>query len=234
MDSKAIIHKTRQDYNLIAKHFSGTRFDLWTELKQFEKLIKAGQNILDWGCGNGRLLFLLQDKEIKYFGVDQSEKLLAIAKEKWLEEVKAGKAQFFHTAVRAKKFPDNFFDLVFMIASFHHLPDEKTRLALLKKVYSEMCSGGKIIITVWNLESNWAQSRLKKGWSKIADNDYIIPWKNSNGQIMSERYYHYFTKDELESLLGRSKFKNIRLFYDDEHSFTGSKGGRNLIAIATK
>ena len=70
MDSKAIIHKTREDYNLIASKFSGTRFDLWEELKPFKKLVQDGQSILDWGCGNGRLIFLFQDKKIKYFGLD--------------------------------------------------------------------------------------------------------------------------------------------------------------------
>ncbi|MFA6424229.1 MAG: class I SAM-dependent methyltransferase [Candidatus Magasanikbacteria bacterium] len=234
MDSKAIIHKTREDYNRIAERFSGTRYDLWDELKQFKKLVKDGQNILDWGCGNGRLLFLLQDKNIKYFGLDQSDELLKYAKKKWAAEIKSEKASFFSTAARDKKFSDNFFDLVFMIASFHHLPDENMRLDLLKKVYQEMKVGGKIVITVWNLESDWAQSKLKKGWSKIAENDYIVPWKNNDRQVISERYYHHFSKDELNGLLQKVGFKKIDLFYDDKQSFTGDKGGRNLIVIAQK
>ena len=96
MNSKDIIHKTRQDYNLIAPRFSGTRYDLWEELKPFKRLVKNGQNILDWGCGNGRLLFLFLDKNIKYFGLDQSEELLKIAKGKWAKEIKLGKVKFFH------------------------------------------------------------------------------------------------------------------------------------------
>jgi ubiquinone/menaquinone biosynthesis C-methylase UbiE len=234
MDSKAIIHKTREDYNRIAKLFSGTRFDLWEELKQFKDLIKDGQNILDWGCGNGRLLFLLKANNVKYFGVDQSEELLKIAQAKWPSEIKSGKVKFFNSAENDIKFEDNFFDLVFMVASFHHLPDEETRLDLLKKIYLEMKSGGQLIITVWNLESDWAQSKLKTGWSKMTENDYIIPWKDNYGQIISERYYHHFSRSELENLLLKAGFKDIRLFYDDENTFTGDKGGRNLIAIAQK
>ncbi len=234
MDSKAIIHKTREDYNRIASLFSGTRYDLWDELKQFEKLVKDGQNILDWGCGNGRLLFLLKDKNVKYFGLDQSDELVKIARSKWAADVESGKANFSSTIIDDKKFSADFFDLVFMIASFHHLPDEATRLDLLNKIYLEMKSGGQIVITVWNLESDWAQSKLKSGWSKMGENEYIIPWKDTDGKIISERYYHHFSKEELEGLLLKAGFKNLRLFYDDENTFTGGKGGRNLIAVAEK
>ena len=55
-------------------------------------------------------------------------------KEKWANEIKSGQVNFFHTATRAKNFDKDFFDLAFLIASFHHLPDEKTRLALLNKI----------------------------------------------------------------------------------------------------
>ena len=81
--SHVIISKTREDYNLIAKHFSNTRYDVWLELKQFEKYVKPGQKVLDWGCGNGRLLLMLREKGIKYFGLDQSDELIKIAKEKY-------------------------------------------------------------------------------------------------------------------------------------------------------
>lgn len=233
MDSKAIIHKTREDYNLIAPKFSGTRFDLWEELRPFKKLVKDGQNILDWGCGNGRLNFLFQDNKVKYFGLDQSEELLKFAKEKWAKEIREGKVSFFHTATADKHFDDNFFDLAFLIASLHHLPDETTRLDLLNKIYKELKPAGKIIITVWNLESDWAQSKLEKDWEKMSDNDFVIPWKNNKGELIVKRYYHHFSETELKDLLQRAGFKNIEMSYDSNVKFTG-KTGRNLVAIAEK
>jgi len=234
MDSKAIIHKTREDYNKIALQFSGTRYDIWTELKQFKNLVKDGQNILDWGCGNGRLIFLLHDKKIKYFGIDQSEKLLKIARAKWKNEIQSGMVKFFLSASRPKKFSNNFFDLVFMIASFHHLPDEITRLALLRKTYTEMKVRGQIIITVRNLESDWAKTKLNKDWKKIGPNDVIIPWKNNQGQVLAERYYHHFSSQELKDLLIKTGFKNIKIFYDVMDAKTDNRNGRHLIALAEK
>ncbi len=229
-----IIQKTRDDYNKIARHFSGTRYDTWPELEQFKPIIQDGQYILDWGCGNGRLLLMLQDKKIHYFGVDQSQGLLKIAKKKYADLIKNGLVKFFCTAHKAKKFPSEFFDLVFMVASFHHLPDKKTRLNLLKNVYKEMKTGGKLIITVWNLASNWAEEKIKRGWKKVGKNDYLIPWKNPEGKVETERYYHHLDKEELRGLLEGVGFKIERLDYYSKSNWTDKKGGRNLVVIAAK
>lgn len=229
-----IIQKTREDYNRIAKYFSNTRYDIWSELEQFKKMLKDGQNVLDWGCGNGRLIFLMGNKKVNYFGLDQSEELLKIAKTKFSKEVGEGWVKFYSTAKRTKKFPDDFFDLIFMIASFHHLPDEKSRLDLLKKSYKELKNGGRLIITVWNLQSDYAKQKMKADWKKISDNEYLIPWKNPQGEIECERYYYHFSKQELGELLSKAGFKIEKLGYYEKNNWTDSKGGRNLIAIVKK
>ncbi len=193
------IAKTRQDYNRIARHFSVTRNRLWPELNQFKNLVANRQNILDWGCGNGHLLEFFKGKDIKYFGVDISDSLINVAGELYRNDVKNGLAQFFNTWNEDKNFDDNFFDLVFMVASFHHLPDEKNRLEVLKKIYREMKIGGKLIITVWNLKSDWIQR--KKEFEKVGENDYLLFWKNQNAEIITKLYYHHFEIEELRGLL---------------------------------
>lgn len=228
-----LIGKTRDDYNKISKHFAGTRYDVWPELKQFKPFIEGGQQVLDWGCGNGRLLLMLADKDIHYYGVDQSQGLLKIAKKKFAAEIKSGKAKFFCSAFKEKKFKDDFLDLVFMVASFHHLPDEKSRLKLLKKTFKEMKPGARLIITVWNLGSVWAKAKRKE-WEKIGENDFLIPWKNPKGKVEAERYYHHFTKIELRGLLEKVGFKVEKLDFFSEDKWSDGKLGRNLVAIASK
>lgn len=229
-----IIHKTREDYNRIAKYFSYTRQHLWTELEWLKKFVKNGQNILDWGCGNGRLVYLLENKNVNYFGTDQSVELLKIAKKSFKKEIKAGWVKFFSTASKKKKFPANFFDLVFMIASFHHLPDRQSRLDLLADMYKQLKPKGKLIITVWNLESDWAKNKINKDWKKIGDNDFLIPWKNPDGEVMVNRYYHHFSKEELSGLLKEAGFKIKSAEYGEKATWTDKKGGRNLIAVTQK
>ncbi len=196
--------------------------------------VKSGQNILDWGCGNGRLVHLLADRNVKYFGVDQSCELLKHAQHRFPKEIKAGWVKFFLTDKKPKKFPADFFDLVFMVASFHHLPSVDTRLKLLRDIYKEMKTGGKLIMTVWNLSSEFAKQKESKGWREVGDNDFIIPWKNPQGEVEVERYYHNFSQDELGELLLKVGFKIERLDYFATTTWVDKKGGRNLVAVAEK
>jgi len=233
-DTTKIIHKTREDYNRIAKYFSDTRKRPWSELEEFKKYVEDCQNILDWGCGNGRLIFLLKGEKINYFGTDQSAGLLKIARQNFKKEIKEGWVKFFSTAKKKKNFSKDFFDLVFMIASFHHLPDKQSRLELLKDVYKQLKPKGKLIITVWNLESDWAKSKIDKSWKQIGENDFLVPWKTPEGEQLAERYYHHFPKEELSGLLTEAGFKIKKIDYSERTNWTDKKGGRNLIAIAVK
>ena len=69
------------------------------------------------GCGNGRLLKILQEtnKKFAYLGIDFADNLIAEAKKQW---------PGFHfqvadiTKVDLEK---NHYDMIFLIASFHHL-----------------------------------------------------------------------------------------------------------------
>lgn len=234
IDDVRIIHKTREDYNRIAKYFSNTREYVWPEFKYFKSFIKDGQNILDWGCGNGRLVFCLAGKKVKYVGLDQSLGLIKIARKKFATEIKNGTATFVCTGSKDKKFAPEFFDLVFIIASLFHLPSEESRLALLRKVHTEMKIGGKLVVMVWNLASDWAKVKAKKDWKKMGENDFLIPWKNPEGELLAERYYHHFTPDELKSLLVKAGFKIKALKFMKNGTWTDDKGGQNLIAVAVK
>lgn len=232
-DDVRIIHKTREDYNRIAKHFASTR-QAAMELEKFKGFVKKDQSILDWGCGSGRLLYILENMSPRYYGVDQSQELLKIAKKTHAGIIKKGKIKFFSNAKKEVKFKKDFFDLAFMVASFHHLPGPQSRLRLLKQVYSEMKSGAKLIITVWNLESDWAQEKFKKDWKLLKENNYLIPWKNQEGKIIAERYYHYFSKKELKSLLEEAGFKIEDMYYSKGNHTVPKKDARNLVAVATK
>lgn len=227
------ITKTRQDYNSIADHFSVTRNHIWPELEQFKNLVKDGQNILDWGCGNGHLLEFFTGKDIKYFGVDISDKLIDLANKLYSDEIRTGRAQFFKTGDKAKDFSNDWFDLVFMIASFHHLPDRISRLKVLKKIYNEMKKRGKLIMINWNLKSDWAKE--KKDFEIINKQDFLIPWKDQAGNILCKRYYHHFYLDELEELLEETNFKVNNIGYFENNTFLVKKNNaKNLVVLAEK
>ena len=227
---KLSIEQNKKVYNIIAPFFSSSRTYLWDDLKPLGKFVKVGDKILDLGCGNGRLYQLFEKNQVNYTGVDQSEKLIQIAK----GSVPQG--NFFISDMCEVPFEDNEFDIVYAIASFHHLPNKDARIKCLKEIKRVLKNDGMFIMTNWNLHSLSAKKKAETdNWKvKGRKNDFLIPWKNSQGEVLGKRYYYGFNMEELLML-----FKEVGLSVIDQYFTTkGRKGGvtssGNIITIAKK
>ncbi len=196
-----LLEKTKEDYNLIAEEFSRTRSSIWPETKSlFDRYLLPGEKILDLGCGNGRYFEYLKGKDVDYFGVDISERLINIAKSRYPKAI-------FQTADALNlPFPDDFFDKAVGIAVFHHIPSEDFRIRFLQEVKRVLKPGGTLILTVWNFREAkefllyFKFIILKLFGSKLDFGDFLEPWGKK-----ALRYYHYFSKKELISLLKKAE-----------------------------
>jgi ubiquinone/menaquinone biosynthesis C-methylase UbiE len=208
-----LIEKTLSDYNSIAERFSNTRSFVWKDLEFVRQLCSPQDKILDLGCGNGRLLELFKGLDIDYVGVDGSEKLIEIAKKKYLQ------AKFQKANVLNLPFKDNYFDKVFCIAVFHHIPSQELRIRFLKEIKRVLKPNGVLVLSVWSLwQKRFIKYHLKcfflkiLGKSRLDFRDIFYPWKDEKGKVLIQRYIHGFTKRELKSLLRKTDFtiKEIR------------------------
>lgn len=95
------------------------------------------KSVLDIGCGDGRLLGLL-DKNINKAGVDFSEKAISFAKV-FYPEIK-----FYKKDAREI---DEEFDMVVVMEVLEHIPDENID-SLLKTLEKQTNKGGQCIISV--------------------------------------------------------------------------------------
>lgn len=203
--AKYILKKTKHDYNLISEDFSRARSRIWEEMRFLvDDYVIAGEKILDLGCGNGRLFEVLQNKKVDYIGVDNSEKLIEIAKKKF------PKARFQTADTLNLPFPNNFFDKIYSIAVLHHIPSKEFRLQFLREAKRVLKPEGFLILTVWDL---WQKSSFRKeiyksilskivGKSKLDFYDILIPWMG-----MENCYFHCFKKKEFKNLIKKVNFK---------------------------
>jgi ubiquinone/menaquinone biosynthesis C-methylase UbiE len=183
---------------------------------------------LDYGCGNGRLLELFSGKTIDYTGLDISGKMINMAK--GLHEdpmVKFRKITSFDSLT----FPGNFFNAVYSIAVFHHLPSRALRRKVAKELYRVTEPGGFIIVTVWNLWQkdyfkniliNWGNKLIFK--SRLDWNDCWIDFKDNKGNLFN-RYHHAFRKNELKNIFVDAGFTQER---------SEIINGKNIIFIGKK
>jgi Methylase involved in ubiquinone/menaquinone biosynthesis len=97
------------------------------------------ESVLDVGCGTGALLDeVLNRKKVSIAGIDLSEKMLNIARQRLGQaaDLKNGDSENLPWA-------DNSFDMVLCTDSFHHYPNPGTVLCEIKRVLKP---GGKLII----------------------------------------------------------------------------------------
>ena len=123
--TKKLLQQVTESYNQIANEFSDTRNHPWEEFKYFQEYLHPEAEIIDLGCGNGRLLnFLNQhylDNKFQYIGIDNNQALLAHAQKKFPQ------SQFFLGDQLAIPREDNSIDIIMNIAAFHHLPSHNLR-----------------------------------------------------------------------------------------------------------
>jgi len=216
----------REGYDKIAEDFSRTRLSVWEEFKPLAENVKMGDRVLDLGCGNGRLVELFRGKPIEYFGIDNSQKLIEIAKHHYPQQ------EFLVFDGFRIPFQDNFFDKIFCIAVLHHIPSRQLRQEFLNEARRVLKPGGQLILTVfylWQKETYWsllAKNALKKiiGRSELDFFDVIETWFK-----IGKRYFHVFRKSELRNLLTRCGFQ-----IDNLSVLLRGKGNKNLLVIAKK
>jgi len=214
--AKRILNKGKEDFNEIAEKFAQTRRKVQPEILFLKDYIKEGDKVLDIGCGSGRFYDFFQEKKVDYFGIDFSKKLIDIAKRKYLphslEEEKFSDKPlptFIKVDALDLPFEDNFFDKIFSIAVFHHIPSKEKRIDFLREMKRVLRRGGEVHLTVWNL---WTKryffkiikANIKKFFfrNELDYCDIFIPFdKRIN------RYYHCFCKGELKKLFLEAGFK---------------------------
>jgi len=221
-----ILTETESGYDFISDKFSETRKYFWRDLEFIRNYAKNGDNILDFGCGNGRLLELFSGKNVDYFGVDTSSKLIEIAGQKYRgDNVKFQKV----SSSESLPFPDNFFNVVYSVAVFHHFPGRGYREKMAKELFRITKPGGYAIITVWNLWQRKYIGRILKNWknkilrkSPLDWNDCCITFKNNQGEVFS-RYHHAFAKHEIIKIFTQAGFRKEAVKIGGNIVFIGKK-----------
>ncbi len=219
------MEKTKEYFDENVEGFSGSRNAIWSELEELKKYIKDSERVLDLGSGNGRLYELFQGRNVEYLGVDSSEKLIKIAKEKYGDHFKVAD-------ILSLPFSDNYFDSIWAIAVFHHIPSGQLRLKSLNEMKRILKKDGRIIMTCWNLYQVQYLKLLFKftlrkffGLSKLDFKDILLSPK----RLEIQRYYHAFNKKELKKLFEKAGFKIEELKYLKRN---GKK--TNILVIAKK
>ncbi len=222
-----LLKKVSTEYDFLADTFSRTRQKQWGDTEELSKYVKGGDKVLDWGCGNGRLYGLFENKTISYLGIDNCRGLIEKAQEKYPNvDFEIG-----------SDVPYNSFDKIYAIASWHHLPSQNLREKKLIEFHDSLKSGGYLLLTTWNLRQSkyfwlWIKNNLRNIFSDYEWNDVLVPWHTKEKIIY--RYYHSISKRRLIKLVTKAGFNVQKCYYSNNGKPGNWLSGKNIVLVAKK
>lgn len=139
--------------------------------------------VLDLGCGTGEMIKLIleQNKDKSLYGLDLSEKMLEVAKQKL-----GNNTNLILGDSERLPFINSFFDVVYCNDSFHHYPAPDKVLSEVRRVLKP--SGTFIMCDCW-----------QPAIGRVIMNFYMKHGKEGDVKIYSENeirelFSHYFSK----------------------------------------
>ncbi len=222
--AEKIMAEVARRYDAVSETFSDSRKDPWSELDHLFDGLRAGDRVLDIGCGNGRSCERMVPG-VDYVGVDNSERLIEIAKKSYPD------CDFMVADALNLPFPGRDFDRVYAIGLLHHIPSERKRTDLLHEIRRVLNPGGTVALTVWDIwEKTARRKRVVKeailsilGLSKLDVGDVLLSW-----QGFDDFYFHCFS---LGGLVGRCERAGLEIVSIGR---APSKGGTNIYVVARK
>lgn len=149
--------------------------------------LKSGQRVLDIGCGvGGADFYMARTFGVRVKGIDLSENMIALAKERSLPSDKDN--DFEVMDVNYADFPSGSFDVVYVRETMHYINDKER---VLRKIMSWLKPGGTLLITDYCCGT----VDLSQGFK-----DYI-----------KEYHYHFLDVESYGRLLAKVGFDIVRI-----------------------
>ncbi|HKX72596.1 MAG TPA: class I SAM-dependent methyltransferase [Candidatus Saccharimonadales bacterium] len=163
-----------------------TYFDI-NHITTFAKRLAQGATVLDAGCGAGRDADILRKQNLKVTGVDLSVGLLEVARKKFPE------ITFVEGNLLSLPFDNTCFDGVWSNTSLLHLETVENVEQALAEMYRVLKKPGLLHVVV----------KAQTGANKTA----VVSDKLSG----HDRFFQYFTADELSQLLTTTGFTIVHV-----------------------
>lgn len=192
----------RNIYQKIAHNFSDKRYNQWSWITEF--INEANKrpyriNVLDVGCGNGRNMDGWNNASV--YGLDSCREFIKMCIQKDKEVVEADMTSI--------PFPNDYFDFLMSIASFHHLSTEKRRQEALLEMRRVIKHNGQLLLSVWSRKQ---PPNTKQAKTITQYGDIYVEYNNNGSK--HDRYYHIFKLDKLQQLFHSTGWEIETHFWD--------------------
>lgn len=221
-------------YDGFATTFSNSRAGTEPGLARVVAQISPHARVLDLGCGQARLAWLIPST-CTYVGVDSSREMLRIATEalpSTEEHLTSGSQEdprMRMTLIARELVSDRWeavlgglFNWVVLRAVLHHVPGYRNRLDIVRRAAGVLVPGGRMVVANWQFLRIERLRRRVLPWSAIgltnADvdvGDYLLDWRRDG---VGFRYAHHIDEAETRQLATDAGLRISEEFYADGHT----------------
>jgi tRNA (uracil-5-)-methyltransferase TRM9 len=225
----------RAFYSKFAGDFAATRQSWPPGFQSILPYLAPAFNVLDLGCGNGRLLrFLVATGwRGRYLGLDSSAGLLAIA-ETQTSELPQAQVELREADLLQSGWADLVTgprpDAAAALAVLHHIPGQSVRANFVAEAAACLVPGGMLIMSTWQFMSTprlrdhilpWARVGLSD--ADVEPGDYLLSWGQG---AAGERYCAAIDETELRSTAEAAGMSTVGTWLADGH-----EGNLNLYGV---
>jgi len=195
---------------------------------------KSVSSVVDLGCGTGNHAFPLSQRGYDVVGVERSENMLALARQRLAAHPNNSRIAFHQADIRNAQIGRTFDSALMMFAVLGYQIENDDVLSTLKTARAHLRAGGLLIFDVWYGPAVLHQKpsdRVKVTRSenesvlRVASGELDIPrhrclvrfhlWRLAGERVLAEteeaHSMRFFFPQELHLLLGCSGFTLIRL-----------------------
>lgn len=232
----ALLALNRQFYDQFGGDFAATRRSHPPGYDRILPYLEASTNVLDLGCGSGRLLAYLAHRgwSGRYVGLDSSGRLLEEAAAIPLagSDIRARflLADLFDESWPATLSDEGPFDAVVSLAVLHHIPGKANRVAFLRRCAALLPPGRPFILTTWQFLASdrlrrrlvpWGRAGLRE--TDVEPEDYLVGWGEGSP---GARYCAFIDEGALIDMAAGAGLDVVETFTSDGH-----EGRLNLYAV---
>lgn len=217
------------------------------EISFLEKYLphNSRKEIVDLGCGSGEHLARLSEEEYDVIGIDLSENMLAIARERY-PDLRVIKDDMANLTIAGQ-----FIAFFSLFGTLNYLLDDHSLKKTFRGIWQRLVSGGLFLLEVWNAEPirlirkkamsnvssiiyenrvihrNRGFELLENGARTLVKVQYL--YQIDDKELQDVHLMRAFFQQEILDLLEESGFANFSVFGSFDESKVEKQGSRIII-----